>query len=128
MFTFEWFSCPDGITPNSRLTGPNNIYIHIGAVRLETITNSLRLSYIYLKQHLCLIQMYYKAEYFWLLIIYKWNPCSVIIIVVRNRCGDPSSNADWLFACHIVLTLFGKTQLRLFFLHLWVNIWENCAF
>ena len=30
MFTFEWFSCPDGITPNSGLTGPNNtIYIYI---------------------------------------------------------------------------------------------------
>ena len=24
MFSFEWFSCPDGITPNSGLTGPNN--------------------------------------------------------------------------------------------------------
>ena len=29
MFTFEWFSCPDGITPNSGLTGPNNTYIYI---------------------------------------------------------------------------------------------------
>ena len=28
MFTVEWFFCPDGITPNSSLTGPNNtIYI-----------------------------------------------------------------------------------------------------
>ena len=26
----EWFSCPEGITPNSGLTGPNNtIYIYI---------------------------------------------------------------------------------------------------
>ena len=24
MFTVEWFFCPDGITPNSGLTGPNN--------------------------------------------------------------------------------------------------------
>ena len=30
MFTFEKFSCPDGITPNSGLNGPNkNIYIYI---------------------------------------------------------------------------------------------------
>ena len=28
MFTIEWFFCPDGITPNSGLTGPNNIYIY----------------------------------------------------------------------------------------------------
>ena len=30
MFTLEWFSCPDGIAPNSGLTGPNNnnTYIH----------------------------------------------------------------------------------------------------
>ncbi len=29
MFTVEWFFCPDGITPNSNLTGPNNtIYIY----------------------------------------------------------------------------------------------------
>ena len=26
---FEWFSCPEGITPNSGLTGPNNTYIYI---------------------------------------------------------------------------------------------------
>ena len=25
IFNFEEFSCPDGITPNSGLTGPNNI-------------------------------------------------------------------------------------------------------
>ena len=25
----EWFSCPEGITPNSGLTGPNNTYIYI---------------------------------------------------------------------------------------------------
>ena len=29
MFTFELFSCPDGITPNSGLTGPKNTYIYI---------------------------------------------------------------------------------------------------
>ena len=30
MFTVEWFFCPDGITPNSGLTGLNNtIYIYI---------------------------------------------------------------------------------------------------
>ena len=32
MFTVEWFFCPDGITTNSGLTGPNNtntIYIYI---------------------------------------------------------------------------------------------------
>ena len=29
MFTFEKFSCPDGITPNSGLTGPDNTYIYI---------------------------------------------------------------------------------------------------
>ena len=31
MFNFEWFSCPDGITPNSGLTGLNNtdIYMYI---------------------------------------------------------------------------------------------------
>ena len=30
MFTVEWFFCPDGITLNSGLTGPNNyIYIYI---------------------------------------------------------------------------------------------------
>ena len=28
MFTVEQFFCPDGITPNSGLTGPNNIYIY----------------------------------------------------------------------------------------------------
>ena len=29
MFTVEWVFCPDGITPNSGLTGPNNtIYIY----------------------------------------------------------------------------------------------------
>ena len=30
MFTAEFFFffCPDGITPNSGLTGPNNTYIH----------------------------------------------------------------------------------------------------
>ena len=27
MFIAECFFCPDGITPNSDLTGPNNIYI-----------------------------------------------------------------------------------------------------
>ena len=27
MFTVEWFLCPDGITPNSGLTGLNNIYM-----------------------------------------------------------------------------------------------------
>ena len=26
MFTVECFCCPDGITPNSGLTGPNNTY------------------------------------------------------------------------------------------------------
>ena len=29
MFIVEWFFCPDGITPNSGLTGPNNSYIYI---------------------------------------------------------------------------------------------------
>ena len=29
MFNFELFSGPDGITPNSGLTGPNNTYIDI---------------------------------------------------------------------------------------------------
>ena len=29
MFIVEWFFCPDGIIPNSGLTGPNNTYIHI---------------------------------------------------------------------------------------------------
>ena len=30
MFTVECcFFCPDGITPNSGLTGPNNTYIYI---------------------------------------------------------------------------------------------------
>ena len=29
MFTVEWFFCPDGITPNSGLTGTNNTYIYI---------------------------------------------------------------------------------------------------
>ena len=30
MFIFEWFSCPEGITPNSCLTELNNtIYIYI---------------------------------------------------------------------------------------------------
>ena len=30
MFTVEWFFCPDVITPDSGLTGPNNtIYIYI---------------------------------------------------------------------------------------------------
>ena len=32
MFTIDWFSCPDGITPNSGLTEPNNtlsLYIYI---------------------------------------------------------------------------------------------------
>ena len=29
MFTLEQFSCPDGITPKSGLTGPNNTYIYI---------------------------------------------------------------------------------------------------
>ena len=29
MFTLELFSCPDGIPPNSGLTGPNNTYIYI---------------------------------------------------------------------------------------------------
>ena len=29
MFTLESFTCPDGITPNSNLTGPNKIYIYI---------------------------------------------------------------------------------------------------
>ena len=29
MFTVKCFSCPDGITPNSGLTGPNNTYIYI---------------------------------------------------------------------------------------------------
>ena len=28
MFTFEKFSCPDGITPNSGLTRPKNIYTY----------------------------------------------------------------------------------------------------
>ena len=32
-----FFFCPDGITPNSGLTGPNNtyIYIYIGNIRLS---------------------------------------------------------------------------------------------
>ena len=29
MFSFKLFSCADGITPNSGLTGPNNTYIYI---------------------------------------------------------------------------------------------------
>ena len=29
MFIFIWFSYPDGITPNSGLTEPNNTYIYI---------------------------------------------------------------------------------------------------
>ena len=29
MFTVECFFSPDGITPNSSLTGPNNTYIYI---------------------------------------------------------------------------------------------------
>ena len=29
MFTVEWFFRPDGIIPDSGLTGPNNIHIHI---------------------------------------------------------------------------------------------------
>ena len=29
MFIFEWFSCPEGIPPNSGLTGLNNTYIYI---------------------------------------------------------------------------------------------------
>ena len=34
MFTVEWFFGPDGITPNSGLTGPNNtINIYIGIIR-----------------------------------------------------------------------------------------------
>ena len=41
MSSVERFSCPDGITPNSGLTGPNNIYIYIyiyiSKVKLEII-------------------------------------------------------------------------------------------
>ena len=34
MFTFEWFSCPDGITPIYGLTGLNNtIYICVLSLR-----------------------------------------------------------------------------------------------
>ena len=35
----EWFSCPEGITPNSGLTGPNNtpIYIYIYIYSVEEL-------------------------------------------------------------------------------------------
>ena len=36
MFTFEMFSCPGEITPNSGLTGPNDTYIYMFITMLST--------------------------------------------------------------------------------------------
>ena len=55
MFTFELFSCPDGITPNSGLTGPNNIYIYIYIYSLSH-KNCLFFVFCFIK-HLILIIM-----------------------------------------------------------------------